>query len=119
MGADLFKSYVGSLISSIALAAAGIGVFGDQVVFPLMLAGAGFVAAILGTFVVRSGKQADFGQLLWALRRGIFPFGYLASSVCVRNNPLLWMGYRLVLVRLVWPCGRRSNRFSYRILHFI
>ena len=79
MGADLFESYVGSLISSIALAAAGIGVFGDQVVFPLMLAGAGIVAAILGTFVVRSGEQADFGQLLWALRRGIFASAILLA----------------------------------------
>jgi K(+)-stimulated pyrophosphate-energized sodium pump len=37
-----------------------------------MLAGAGILAAILGTFLVRSGEEADFGQLLWALRRGIF-----------------------------------------------
>ena len=79
MGADLFESYVGWLISSIAVAAAGIGVFGDQVVFPLMLAGAGIVAAILGTFVVRSGEQADFGQLLWALRRGIFASAILLA----------------------------------------
>ena len=61
------------------MAAAGIGVFGDQVVFPLMLAGAGIVAAILGTFVVRSGEQADFGQLLWALRRGIFASAILLA----------------------------------------
>ena len=44
----------------------------DKAVLPLMLAGAGIVAAILGTFVVRSSEQADFGKLLWALRRGIF-----------------------------------------------
>jgi len=79
MGADLFESYVGSLISAIALAAAGIGAFGDQAVFPLMLAGAGILAAILGTFVVRSGEQADFGQLLWALRRGIFASAILLA----------------------------------------
>ena len=86
MGADLFESYVSSIISAIALAAAAIllaaettgaetttGAWKDnQAVLPLMLAGAGIVAAILGTFVVRSGERADFGQLLWALRRGIF-----------------------------------------------
>ena len=76
MGADLFESYVSSIIAAIALAAAAAGAAADwqanQVVLPLMLAGAGIVAAILGTFVVRSGERADFGQLLWALRRGIF-----------------------------------------------
>ena len=79
MGADLFESYVSSIIAAIALAAAATAAGGqllgwnaDQVVLPLMLAGAGIVAAILGTFVVRSGETADFGQLLWSLRRGIF-----------------------------------------------
>jgi Inorganic H+ pyrophosphatase len=74
MGADLFESYVGSIISAIALAVAGTQVLWDdnQAVLPLLLSGAGILAAILGTFLVRSGEQADFGQLLWALRRGIF-----------------------------------------------
>ena len=70
MGADLFESYVSSIIAAMALAAAASWK-ADAAVLPLMLAGAGIVAAILGTFVVRSSEQADFGQLLWALRRGI------------------------------------------------
>lgn len=82
MGADLFESYVGSIISAIALAvAAALALPGadpdvawrtDAAVLPLLLSGAGILAAILGTFLVHSGEQADFGQLLWALRRGIF-----------------------------------------------
>ena len=79
MGADLFESYVGSIIATIALAAAATG-FGDwktdTALLPILIAGAGIVASILGTFLVRSGERADFGQLLWALRRGIF-----ASSI--------------------------------------
>ncbi|MDA0263061.1 MAG: sodium-translocating pyrophosphatase [Chloroflexi bacterium] len=71
MGADLFESYVSSIIAAMALATAATWK-ADAAVLPLMLAGAGIVAAILGTFVVRSSEQADFGQLLWALRRGIF-----------------------------------------------
>jgi K(+)-stimulated pyrophosphate-energized sodium pump len=71
MGADLFESYVGAIISTIALAGAAV-YYDDNAVLPLMLAGAGILAAILGTFLVRSGEEADFGQLLWALRRGIF-----------------------------------------------
>ncbi len=79
MGADLFESYVSSIIATIALAVAATGIAGsgvgwkdDQAVLPLLLAGAGILASILGTFIVRAGEQADFGQLLWALRRGIF-----------------------------------------------
>jgi K(+)-stimulated pyrophosphate-energized sodium pump len=77
MGADLFESYVSSIIAAMALAFAGTAGAGlawdaDRAVLPLMLAGAGIVAAILGTFVVRSSENATFDQLLWALRRGIF-----------------------------------------------
>ena len=74
MGADLFESYVGSIISTIFLATVvGAVAYDDgKAVLPLLLAGAGILASIIGTFVVRSGEQADFGQLLWALRRGIF-----------------------------------------------
>ena len=76
MGADLFESYVSSIIAAMALAFAGAGAGlawdADKAVLPLMLAGAGIMAAILGTFVVQSKEDASFEQLLWALRRGIF-----------------------------------------------
>ena len=82
MGADLFESYVSSIIAAIYLATAGAAAVAwdeDKAVLPLMLAGAGIVAAILGTFVVRSSEQASFGQLLWALRRGIFASAVLLA----------------------------------------
>ena len=83
MGADLFESYVGSIIAAIALAgtavAAGGGGFkSDGAVLPLLIAAAGIVASILGTFIVRSSERASFSDLLWALRRGIF-----ASAILV------------------------------------
>ena len=86
MGADLFESYVSSIIAAVALSASAValavgttgGSYTDpQSVFPMLLAGAGIVAAILGTFVVRSGEQADFDKLLWSLRYGIFAAGGL------------------------------------------
>ena len=78
MGADLFESYVGSIIAAVALA--GVASYkADMAVLPMLLAGAGILAAILGTFVVRSGEQAEFGQLLWALRRGIFASAILVA----------------------------------------
>ena len=76
MGADLFESYCSSINAAMALAFAGAGAGlawdADKAVLPLMLAGAGILAAILGTFVVESKEDANFDQLLWALRRGIF-----------------------------------------------
>ena len=85
MGADLFESYVSSIISAVALSASAVALAGAagedwksaQSVFPMLLAGAGIVAAILGTFLVRSGERADFGRLLWSLRIGIFAAGGL------------------------------------------
>ena len=88
MGADLFESYVGSIIATIALAGALIYT-AEEAVLPLLLAGAGILAAIIGTFVVRSGEQADFGQLLWALRRGIFASAILLGIFAL--GIVLWL----------------------------
>ncbi len=105
MGADLFESYVSSIISAVALAASAVVVAGaagskftdSQSVFPMLLAGAGIVAAILGTFVVRSGEQANFEKLLWSLRYGIFAAGglliiFVAILTITLTNNWWWFG---------------------------
>ena len=105
MGADLFESYVSSIISAVALAASAVAVAGaagseftdPQSVFPMLLAGAGIVAAILGTFVVRSGEQANFEKLLWSLRYGIFAAGglliiFVAILTITLTNNWWWFG---------------------------
>ncbi len=57
MGADLFESYVGSIIASITL---GVVIFGvNGAYFPLILAAVGIVASIIGTFFVQGGENAD------------------------------------------------------------
>ena len=71
MGADLYESYVGSIVATMALAAAaGFGLKG--VTIPMVLAAVGVLASIIGTFFVKSGEKADQGVLLTAIRRGIF-----------------------------------------------
>jgi K(+)-stimulated pyrophosphate-energized sodium pump len=80
MGADLFESYVGAMIASLALTVAGaayLGLSGQAadtglVVLPLAISGAGILASIVGTFLVRSGPHASMARLLWAMRAGIF-----------------------------------------------
>ena len=96
MGADLFESYVGSIIACIALA--GVTAYdAGTAVLPLVIAAGGILAAILGTFVVRSGEQADFGKLLWSLRRGIF-----ASAILVAIFALVIVLAMGLDIKLFW-----------------
>lgn len=57
MGADLFESYVGSIISAITLGLVAKGANGA--VFPLALASLGIVASIIGTFFVKGDENSD------------------------------------------------------------
>lgn len=57
MGADLFESYVGSLVSALTLGVAVSAISG--VVFPLAIAGCGLVASIIGTFFVKGDEKAS------------------------------------------------------------
>ena len=70
MGADLYESYVGSIVATSALGvAAGLGLAG--VIVPMAMAGLGVVASIIGTFFVNTKEDASQGTLLAALRRGV------------------------------------------------
>ncbi len=71
MGADLFESYVGSMVAPIAYAAfvfAGRDFFTEALVFPLAIAAIGMGASIVGSFLVRPGG----GSLAAALHRGTY-----------------------------------------------
>ncbi|MCF7846900.1 MAG: sodium-translocating pyrophosphatase [Candidatus Gracilibacteria bacterium] len=62
MGADLFESYIGSLVSAMVLGFVAFGLAG--IYFPIALAGAGILCSILGTFFVRVGKNENIGAAL-------------------------------------------------------
>jgi K(+)-stimulated pyrophosphate-energized sodium pump len=71
MGADLFESYVGAIIGSLALgAAASVGVAGDGtpalILLPLVLAGLGIVLSLVGTLMVRTREGGDPSKALHA-----------------------------------------------------
>ncbi|MDT9336789.1 sodium-translocating pyrophosphatase [Clostridium perfringens] len=71
LGADLYESYVGSLVSACALAvSAGLGL--DGVMIPLTIASVGAIACIIGTFFVKAKEDASQKALLGALRRGTY-----------------------------------------------
>ena len=82
MGADLFESYVGSIIAAMAIAATAYAIAdydASFMILPMAIAGAGIVSSIIGTFLVRSGEQASFASLLWSIRRGIFAAAILVA----------------------------------------
>lgn len=75
MGADLYESYVGSIVATMALGAAAFANYGkslDSITIPMVMAAVGVIASLIGTFFVRSGEKADQNALLKALRKGIF-----------------------------------------------
>ena len=100
MGADLFESYVGSIIATISLAfftvtSTGVieslefDVDASRAILPLVIAGVGIISSILGMFLVRTGDNADMGKLLWTLRYGIFGAGALSligTAVYINMN---------------------------------
>ena len=59
MGADLFESYVGAIISAMTLGAVVVAQFGEMsVIFPLVIAACGILASVIATFFVR-GKEGS------------------------------------------------------------
>lgn len=59
MGADLFESYVGAIISAMTLGAVVVAKFGDlSVIFPMVIAACGILASVIATFFVR-GKEGS------------------------------------------------------------
>ena len=72
MGADLFESYVGSVVSAVTLGAVTYSIIGA--VFPLLLAAVGIAASIIGTFFVKGDENANPHK---ALKTGT----YTASAI--------------------------------------
>ena len=87
MGADLFESYVGSLISAITLGLVWAGsntvlIDNGAAIFPAILSALGIIAAIIGTFMVRS-KDGQNPQK--ALNRG----SYTAAVIVIIGSVVL------------------------------
>ena len=111
MGADLFESYVGSIIATIALGVAALGLASssddwnnNQLLLPILVAAIGIGSAILGTFLVRTGENADMGKLLWSLRTGILASGLLVligTGLAIYALGLDFKFFWVVLIGLV------------------
>ena len=89
MGADLYESYVGSIVATGALGvSAGLGAEG--IIVPMVIAAVGILASMAGMAFVRTREEASQGALLMALRRGIFAAaGLIAVLVYVFIRAML------------------------------
>ncbi len=75
MGADLYESYAGSILSTMALGAAAFATLGAElqmrsILAPMMIAAVGVVLSVIGIFMVRTKEDASMSELLKALSRG-------------------------------------------------
>ena len=78
MGADLFESYVDAIIAAMVIGASGLMIgFRNLVSLPLVLAGAGILAAILGNLIVKLNKRTSSPHNI--LNMGIFGATILIS----------------------------------------
>jgi len=124
MGADLFESYVGSLIAPIIFAAVvftGQDFLPAAIAYPLAIAAVGMVASIIGAFLVR---PRDANDLAAALHRGTNSAMILAAGVTLVvalvlfgdtagvDNPIgLWISV-VVGLAVGWLIGKISEWFT-------
>jgi K(+)-stimulated pyrophosphate-energized sodium pump len=127
MGADLFESYVDSIIATMTLGM--IAVFSTTLdkslvpneasawFLPILIAAGGILASIIGIFMVRVGEKLKMEALLNALRRGTFSasiltagFSFLAVLFLDANISIFWA----ILVGLVAGVliGESTNYFT-------
>ena len=88
MGADLFESYVGSLVSAITLGSVYYQAAGA--VFPLLLAAAGLLASIIGTFFVKGDENSNPHK---ALKAGTYTASVLVIIVAFVLSKMIFGGY--------------------------
>ena len=87
MGADLYESYVGSILATFALGACA-GYSWKGMFLPLVLCVVGIICSILGSFLVRTKENASQESLLKSLRTGTYTAAVLAA---VLTAPLCWL----------------------------
>ncbi len=109
MGADLYESYVGSILATFAL---GVAAYPERqweaVLLPIAIAAVGIVCSIFGSFLIRTKEGASQRELLSTLRRGTYTAAVIAAIIAA---PLTWyilgnMGvYVAILCGLVGGCA--------------
>ena len=86
MGADLYESYVGSIISASALGVAAFRSF-EAMAIPMLMAAVGIICSIIGTILVRTKEKASQKDLLKSLSRGT---NFSAVLIAILALPMVY-----------------------------
>ena len=107
MGADLYESYVGSILATFSLGAiAGYGWNG--MLLPLALAVVGIICSIIGSFLVKTREDATQESLLKSLRTGTYTAAILAAVIAAPLTYVIlgnWGVYISILCGLIGGCA--------------
>ena len=111
MGADLYESYVGSILATFALsAAANYGWSG--MLLPVALAVCGIVCSLIGSFLIKSKEDATQMSLLKSLRTGTYTAAALSAVLALPLSYLIlgpeqhcWGVYVAILCGLIGGCA--------------
>ena len=111
MGADLYESYVGSILATFALGVAaysGSGKAWEAMLLPILLAAVGIVCSILGSFLIKTKEGATQRELLGTLRKGTYTAAVLAAIAAAPLTYFLlgnWGVYIAILCGLIGGCA--------------
>ena len=107
MGADLYESYVGSILATFSLGAVG-GYGWNGMLLPVALAVCGILCSILGSFLVKTKEDATQESLLKSLRTGTYTAAVLAAVLAAPLTYWLlgsWGVYIAILCGLIGGCA--------------
>ncbi len=111
MGADLYESYVGSILATFALGVAaysGAGKAWEAMLLPILLAAVGIVCSILGSYLIKTKEGASQRELLGTLRKGTYTAAVLAAIAAAPLTYFLlgsWGIYIAILCGLIGGCA--------------
>ncbi|MCI9113679.1 MAG: sodium-translocating pyrophosphatase [Oscillibacter sp.] len=107
MGADLYESYVGSILATFALGAVG-GYGWNGMLLPVALAVCGIICSIFGSFLVKTKENATQESLLKSLRTGTYTAAVLAAALAAPLTYWIlgsWGVYIAILCGLTGGCA--------------
>ena len=109
MGADLYESYVGSILATFAL---GVAAYPENswgsMLLPIALAVVGILCSILGSFLIRTREGATQRELLGTLRKGTYTAALLAAVLAAPLTYFTignWGVYIAILCGLIGGCA--------------
>ncbi len=109
MGADLYESYVGSILATFAL---GVAAYPAQswgaMLLPILLAVVGILCSIFGSFLIRTKEGATQRELLGTLRKGTYTAAVLAAVLAAPITYYTlgnWGVYVAILCGLIGGCA--------------